>query len=93
MIRTKKPGGSQRNPHDLENTDCLAGEADDEEEEEEDDKKEQAAEEEEKEEEKKMMDIEDEKKGIIHREIDKFRETMKIREAEKEVTGGGKSNG
>merc|ERR1719273_1862667 len=30
------------------------------------------------------MGIEDEKKGIIHREIDKFRETMKIREAEKE---------
>jgi len=30
------------------------------------------------------VDIEDEKKGIIHREIDKFRETMKLREAEKE---------
>merc|ERR1719347_2452781 len=31
-----------------------------------------------------LDDVEEEKKGIIHREIDKFRETMKIREAEKE---------
>lgn len=31
-----------------------------------------------------LDDIEEEKKGVIHREIDKFRETMKIREAEKE---------
>ena len=28
--------------------------------------------------------MEEEKKGIVTREIDKFRETMKIREAEKE---------
>merc|ERR1719431_685842 len=31
-----------------------------------------------------LDDVEEEKKGIIHREIDKFRETMKIREAKKE---------
>merc|ERR1719184_59537 len=31
-----------------------------------------------------LDDVEEEKEGIIHREIDKFRETMKIREAEKE---------
>lgn len=31
-----------------------------------------------------LDDVEEDKKGIIHREIDKFRETMKIREAEKE---------
>jgi len=32
-----------------------------------------------------LDNVEDEKKGIITREIDKFRETMKIREAEREV--------
>merc|ERR1712083_154001 len=31
------------------------------------------------------VDLEDGKRDIIHREIDKFRETMKIREAEKEA--------
>merc|ERR1712050_790304 len=31
-----------------------------------------------------LDDVEEDKKGIIHREIDKFRETMKICEAEKE---------
>jgi RNA-binding protein 25 len=31
------------------------------------------------------VDLEDGKRDIIHREIDKFRETMKIREAEKEL--------
>lgn len=34
-----------------------------------------------------LDDVEEEKKGIIHREIDKFRETMKVREAEKEEQG------
>ena len=34
-----------------------------------------------------LDDVEDEKKGIITREIDKFRETMKIREAEREEKG------
>merc|ERR1712001_352514 len=31
------------------------------------------------------VELEDGKRDIIHREIDKFRETMKIREAEKEA--------
>ena len=31
-----------------------------------------------------LDNVEEEKKGIVTREIDKFRETMKIREAEKE---------
>lgn len=34
-----------------------------------------------------LDNVEDEKKGIISREIDKFRETMKIREAEREEKG------
>jgi len=37
-----------------------------------------------------LDNVEDEKKGIITREIDKFRETMKIREAEREEQGKNK---
>ena len=40
-----------------------------------------------------LDDLEEEKKGIVHREIDKFRETMKIREAEKEEQDKKKDSG
>ena len=57
-VRCGETEDYQQDPHDLENSNCLAGEADDEEEEDEDDKKEQAAEEKMK---KKMMDAEEKK--------------------------------
>ena len=68
-VRCGETEDYQRNPHDLNNRDCLAGEADDEEDEDEDDKKgkgaeeeKEAAEEGKKEEEKKTTDAKDGKK-------------------------------